>query len=128
MSYKIGDIIEGTVTGIQNYGAFVALDEETQGLIHISELKHGYVDDIHEFLEVGQKVKVIIMDIDEYSQKISLSMRALTPAPTHPFSNRKKIKRYGKRTGIGFESIDRCLDQQMADAVKFLNLKTNNKK
>ena len=42
MNYQIGNIIEGTVTGIQPYGAFVSLDKETQGLIHVSEIQSGF--------------------------------------------------------------------------------------
>ena len=47
MTYKIGQIIEGKVTGIQPYGAFVSLDNETQGLINVSEVQSGYTKNIH---------------------------------------------------------------------------------
>ncbi|KRN06457.1 polyribonucleotide nucleotidyltransferase [Liquorilactobacillus sucicola DSM 21376 = JCM 15457] len=77
MNYRIGMIVEGKITGIQPYGAFVTLKDHTQGLIHISECKHGFVDDIHKYLKVNQEVKVRIIDIDEYTQKISLSLRCL---------------------------------------------------
>ena len=77
MTYKIGQIIEGKVTGIQPYGAFVSLDNETQGLIHVSEVQSGYTKNIHSLLKVGQPVTVQIIDIDEYSKKISLSLRTL---------------------------------------------------
>lgn len=106
MVYKIGQKVRGTVTGIQPYGAFVSIDEETQGLIHISELKHGYIKDISEILSKGDVIEVMIMDIDEYSKKISLSLRSLQKPKYHPFSNRKNISRYGRKTGIGFKSID----------------------
>lgn len=77
MNYRTGMVLEGKVTGIQPYGAFVALDDSTQGLIHISECHNGYVEDIHHYLKVGQKVKVMIIDIDEFTGKISLSVRCL---------------------------------------------------
>lgn len=64
-TFKVGDVVSGKVAGIQSYGAFVALDNSTQGLVHISEITHGFVKDIHDFLEVGQEVKVKILDIDE---------------------------------------------------------------
>ena len=70
MTYKIGQIIEGKVTGIQPYGAFVSLDNETQGLIHVSEVQSGYTKNIHSLLKVGQPVTVQIIDIDEYSKNI----------------------------------------------------------
>lgn len=69
MEYKIGMVIKGTVTGIQPYGAFVSLDNETQGLIHISECKHGFVKDLSEVLEVGSDIEVMVLDIDEYTKK-----------------------------------------------------------
>ncbi|MFT8825437.1 MAG: CvfD/Ygs/GSP13 family RNA-binding post-transcriptional regulator [Liquorilactobacillus mali] len=77
MEYKIGSIVEGKITGIQAYGAFVALDAHTQGLIHISECHHGFVSDIHRYLKTNQTVKVMIIDIDEYTGKISLSLRCI---------------------------------------------------
>lgn len=74
---KIGQIVEGQVTGIQPYGAFVDLGEGVQGLIHISECHYGYVKDIHDYLTVGNQVRVMVLDIDEFSGKISLSLRCL---------------------------------------------------
>ncbi len=118
MTYKIGDKVEGVITGIQPYGAFVQLDEKTQGLIHISELKHAYVKDINAIVNVGDKVEVAILDIDEYSKKISLSMRSLQESKYHPFSNWKKIPRYGKKTGYGFKSIDEKMDDWIEQALK----------
>ncbi|MBM7714022.1 S1 domain-containing post-transcriptional regulator GSP13 [Siminovitchia sp. FSL H7-0308] len=75
--YKQGDILTGKVTGIKPYGAFVALDDETQGLVHISEIKHGFVKDIHDVLHIGDEVKVKVLQIDEEKGKVSLSIRAL---------------------------------------------------
>lgn len=93
MTYKIGQIIEGKVTGIQPYGAFVSLDNETQGLIHVSEVQSGYTKNIHSLLKVGQPVTVQIIDIDEYSKKISLSLRTLEKTnPAVPY-RRKGISR-----------------------------------
>ncbi|KGR75033.1 S1 domain-containing post-transcriptional regulator GSP13 [Ureibacillus sinduriensis] len=79
--YEVGEVVTGKVTGIQPYGAFVALDEESQGLVHISEITYGYVKDVADFLKVGDEIQVKILDIDEKSEKISLSRRALQEAP-----------------------------------------------
>ncbi|MFD1066486.1 S1 domain-containing post-transcriptional regulator GSP13 [Oceanobacillus locisalsi] len=78
---EIGQVIEGKVTGIQPYGAFVAIDGDTQGLVHISEITHGYVKDINDYLSVGDTVNVKIIQIDEEKGKISLSIRATEEAP-----------------------------------------------
>lgn len=78
---EVDQIIEGKVTGIQPYGAFVALNNEVQGLVHISEVTHGYVKDINEHLTVGDEVKVKVLNVDEKSNKVSLSIRATVEAP-----------------------------------------------
>lgn len=83
MSEKIteGQVITGKVTGIQPYGAFVALNEKVQGLVHISEVTHGFVKDLNEHLSVGDEVKVKVLSIDEAKNKYSLSIRATEEAP-----------------------------------------------
>ncbi|SFC21247.1 general stress protein 13 [Alkalibacterium subtropicum] len=122
MVYKIGQKVRGTVTGIQPYGAFVSIDEDTQGLIHISELKHGYIKDISEIVSKGDEIDVMIMDIDEYSNKISLSLRSLQKPKYHPFANRKNISRYGRKTGIGFKSIDDKMPEWTERALKEIEI------
>ncbi|WP_284141465.1 MULTISPECIES: S1 domain-containing post-transcriptional regulator GSP13 [unclassified Virgibacillus] len=88
--FEVGQIIEGKVAGIQPYGAFVALDDEVQGLVHISEVTHGFVKDINEHLSIGDTVNVKVLSIDEASNKISLSIRATVEAPkTRAKSERK---------------------------------------
>lgn len=83
-TYKVGDVVRGKVTGIQPYGAFVSLDEHTQGLVHISEITYGYVKEVAEFLTVGQEVEVKILEIDDEAGKISLSIRELQEKPVVP--------------------------------------------
>lgn len=80
-TYKIGDVITGKVTGLQPYGAFVSLDESTQGLVHISEITYGYVKEVSEFLSVGQEVEVKILEVNGEVGKISLSIRELQEKP-----------------------------------------------
>ncbi|NLC43947.1 MAG: RNA-binding protein S1 [Clostridiales bacterium] len=74
MSVEVGQIIEGSVTGITNFGAFVELGEGKTGMVHISEIADAYVKDIHEFLKIKDKVKVKVLSIDDKG-KISLSVR-----------------------------------------------------
>lgn len=81
MEFGVGNILEGKVTGITKFGAFVSLGENKSGLVHISEIANTYVNDIHEHLQEGQSVKVKILAIDE-NGRINLSIkRALPPAP-----------------------------------------------
>lgn len=95
MSEKIeaGSVLTGKVTGIQPYGAFVALDGNTQGLVHISEITHGYVKDINEFLKVGDEVNVKVLSVDEEAGKVSLSIRATEEAPQQPKTRKPRPKR-----------------------------------
>lgn len=86
--YEVGEVLTGKVTGIQPYGAFVALDEKTQGLVHISEITYGFVKDICDFLTIGQEVEVKILEIDDTEDKISLSIRALQD---RPMSKKKEV-------------------------------------
>lgn len=87
---EIGSILTGKVTGIQPYGAFVALDDQTQGLVHISEITHGFVKDINEHLKVGDEVSVKVLSVDEETGKIGLSIRATEEAPVQTNSKPKK--------------------------------------
>ena len=80
-NFEAGQELKGKVTGIQPYGAFVALDDNTQGLVHISEITHGYVSDVNEHLTVGQEVNIKILSVDEKAGKFSLSIRATEEAP-----------------------------------------------
>ena len=75
MSLKAGEIVEGVVKTITNFGAFIDLGEGKTGLVHISEVADGYVKDITEFLSQDQKVKVKILSIDEENKKITLSIK-----------------------------------------------------
>ncbi|MBP3038615.1 general stress protein 13 [Bacillaceae bacterium Marseille-Q3522] len=73
--FEAGNIITGKITGIQPYGAFVSLDENTQGLVHISEVTDGFVKDIHDHVKIGDEVTVKVLSVDESSGKIGLSIR-----------------------------------------------------
>ncbi|MFS0822266.1 S1 domain-containing post-transcriptional regulator GSP13 [Bacillus sp. 1P02SD] len=86
--FEVGSVVKGKITGIQPYGAFVALDENTQGLVHISEVTHGFVKDINEHVKVGDEVEVKILSIDEAAGKIGLSIRATQEAPEKPVAQR----------------------------------------
>ena len=84
MALEIGAIVEGEITGITNFGAFVQLPEGKVGLVHISEVSSAYVKDIHDFLKEHDKVKVKVLTIDERG-KVALSIKqAEPPAPPKP--------------------------------------------
>ena len=99
---KIGEKYKGTITGIKPYGAFVLLENGTTGLIHISEIKTGYIDNIYKTLSVGEEVLVQVVDYDEFSQKASLSMRTLEEEKHH-FPHRHRFS--NSRYKIGFKPL-----------------------
>ena len=74
MPLEIGKIVEGKVSGIVNFGAFVKLGEGKTGLVHISEIADEYVKDVGSYLKENQIVKVKVISIDEKG-KISLSIK-----------------------------------------------------
>ena len=73
--YKKGKIVKGTVTGIETYGVFVSFDEYYSGLIHISEISHGFVKNIHEIVNIGDIIYVEILEVDEELSHLKLSIK-----------------------------------------------------
>lgn len=74
--YRIGDIVEGKVTKITNFGAFVELDSEIDGLVHISQIGEEHVEKIKDFLKIGQQVSARVIKIDHEERRIGLSIKA----------------------------------------------------
>jgi len=109
MSIEVGSVVEGVVTGITNFGAFVELPGGKVGLIHISEVADVYVRDVKDFLKEQDNVKVKVLSIDERG-KIGLSIKQLqppSPSPVpSPIVRRAPIndnRRYGKVNAPSFE-------------------------
>lgn len=83
MPVAVGEVVDGTVTGITNFGAFIQLPEGKSGLVHISEISHDYVEKVADYLKKDQKVKVKILSISKEG-KISLSIRQAKPKTSKP--------------------------------------------
>jgi S1 RNA binding domain protein len=83
MAVEIGAILEGKVTGITNFGAFVELPDKTTGMVHISEVSASFIKDIHEKLSEGDQVKVKVIDINEKG-KVALSIKKALPQEEEP--------------------------------------------
>ncbi len=77
--FQKGDVVEGEITGVVNFGAFMKFDEGLEGLIHISEIDWQLIEDPRAVLKVGDARKAKIIDIE--GNKVSLSLKALTPDP-----------------------------------------------
>ena len=83
MQLEVGAVLEGKVTGITNFGAFVELGDGKTGMVHISEVAPTFVKDIREFVTENQDVKVKVLHISE-DGKISLSMKKAMAPPARP--------------------------------------------
>lgn len=88
MQLNVGDIVEGKVTGLTNFGAFVKVASGEVGMVHISEVASSYVKDIKEHLAEGQDVKVKVLAVNE-AGKISLSIKQAEPKPVETREKRE---------------------------------------
>ena len=82
MEPQVGSIVEGKVTSITKFGAFVALDNGKAGLVHISEIGNTFVNDVHDYLQEGQAVKVLVLSTE--NGKVNLSIKRTLPRPERP--------------------------------------------
>ena len=105
---KVGDIIEGKVTGIEEYGIFVSV-EDYSGLIHISEISHGFVKRVSNYAMVGENIVAKIISIDEKNKKLKLSIKVFEDEISS--AKREKIA----ETGTGFEKLQRNLETWIKD-------------
>lgn len=93
MSIVVGDILDGTVTGITKFGAFVEIPGGQTGLVHISEVADAYVKDVNDYLKDKDKVKVKVISVDEKG-KVGLSIKQAQPKP---------VRREFTKPSISFE-------------------------
>jgi S1 RNA binding domain protein len=116
---EVGAIVEGVVTGVTNFGAFVSLSNGKTGLVHISEIADAYVKDINDYVKKADKVRVKVLSIDS-SGKIGLSMKQADP-------NYRPRSHQSKRSMASFEDrLARFIkesDERLADLKKKVDSK-----
>ncbi|AOH47686.1 RNA-binding protein S1 [Selenomonas sp. oral taxon 920] len=125
MAIEVGSVVEGVVTGITNFGAFVELPEGKTGLIHISEVADVYVNDVHDFLRERDSVKVKVLTVDDRG-KIGLSIKALqdkpeapaqpTAAPARPSRPPRDMRRTAATRQMGSPSFEDKLSRFLKDS------------
>jgi small subunit ribosomal protein S1 len=105
--YKIGDVIDGTVTKLVNFGAFVRVEEGLEGLIHISELSHQRVAHPGDVVQEGQEVKLRIISLDSERHRLGLSLKQAEdrPAPA-PREERPRRDRAPRRDRFDYRPED----------------------
>ncbi len=124
MSIEVGSKLQGKVTGITNFGAFVELPEGSTGLVHISEVADNYVKDINEFLKVGDEVTVKVLNVEK-DGKIGLSIKkakeqaetAGTDRPERPQrQQRPRNFKQDKRGGAPVENFESKMSRFLKDS------------
>jgi len=98
-NYKKGEVVKGIVSGIEPYGIFVKLDDNTSGLIHISEISTKFVRDTNEYVKIDETIFVKILDFDK-NNHITLSIKDI-PYKLKNSSPRRKII----ETKLGFKTL-----------------------
>lgn len=102
MDFTVGTIVEGKVKSITKFGAFIALDGNRTGMVHISEIAHAYVNDIREYLTEGQDVKVMVIALE--AGKINLSIKRTQEQPARPQNARPAPRQFSsERSNQSFD-------------------------
>lgn len=117
MSYRVGEILDGIVVGITKIGAFVRLEDGTEGLVHISEISDEYVQKVEDKLTRNQEVKVKVIAINP-DRKIALSIKQTLPKKkpvmsswnreepeTGDLSFEDKLNKYLKRSNENIQQV-----------------------
>ncbi|KMK52451.1 transcription accessory protein [[Actinobacillus] muris] len=94
---KAGMILEGTITNVTNFGAFVDIGVHQDGLVHISMLSNRFVDDPHQVVKTGDVVKVKVLEVDVVRKRIALTMR-LDDQPTDKNANSDRIRKHSPKS------------------------------
>ena len=111
--FKAGSIVKGQVTGIEKYGAFVSIDDEYTGLIHISEISNDFVNDINSFLKVGQTIYCEVLEVDDINKKIKLSIKDIN----YKTKNDSVIQ----ESRLGFLPLKNHLNKWISDKISEIN-------
>ena len=118
--YQKGEIIKGVVSGIEPYGIFIKIDEDYSGLIHISEISNRFVRNINNYVKPGEVIKVKIIDIDDQSNHMNLSIKNI-PYKIQDKKRRAKII----ETKLGFKTLSYKLPIWIEENIE--NYKKNRK-
>lgn len=114
--FEINDIIEVAVSGISRYGIFVATNSEYIGMIHISEISDSFVKNINDYVNVGEKIYVKILDIDNKEKKLKLSIKYLNYKNVSDCGRNSNLNKNDKLDN-GFSPLAENLDKWINDKI-----------
>ncbi len=109
---EAGQIVEGTVSGLAPFGAFVDIGVGRDGLVHISALSDGRVGKVDDVVKVGDKVTVRVLEVDPQSKRISLTMRLTEPAPAEEPAPTTVVPRTGPGAAPRFAAVTANRDEE----------------
>lgn len=117
LKYEKGKIVTGCVTGIEKYGVFVGLDEFYSGLIHISEISDNFVKNINDYVNVGETIKVKVIETDEENYHVRLSIKDID------YRVNKKMNNNITEIGQGFRPLKYKLKEWISEKQKEIEKK-----
>ena len=97
MVYKLGEQVQGVVSGVKPYGAFVRIADDYNGLIHISEISGKFISDVRSYLSIGEEVTARIIDIDNERKQLRLSLKTLPDDRYKPHRYRRYLPENRKK-------------------------------
>ena len=109
---KINDVVKVKITGIQTYGAFATTSDDTDGLIHISEISYGYVKNINDYIKIGDKIYAEIIGYNDSNNQLKLSIKDIDYK-----NDGSRLKRIAE-TKSGFQPLKDSLDGWINDKIK----------
>lgn len=123
--YPLGKKVSGTVVRFADYGAFLRLEKDINGLVHLSELAHHKVTDPSEVLTIGQKIEAQVINIDIDERRIGLSIKALLPIDKETLARIKKEQEAEEAKAK--ESADEHEDVEVPEGMQFVASKDGKK-
>ena len=110
VTYKIGNIIEGTITELRKFGALMIFEHDATGLLHISEISDRFVFDIARYVQVGRNFNVKIVEIDPNNGFMKVSLRKVSIEDRIDFKNSNKKRSIVDENEIDFSPLQEQLE------------------
>jgi len=116
--YPVGQVLEGTVSKVTNFGAFIRLDSGIEGLVHISELSEKEIEKVDDIVKVGEKMKFKVIKVSKEERKLGLSLKALTETtprssvePKRTYERKVEPKRGSREESSGKSTVKTAMQQ-----------------
>lgn len=117
MEYQVGDLIVGTVTNVKPFALFLSFSDNTNGMLHISELSDKYVRDVESFASIGDEIKVKILSIDDTNGFLRVSLKQVAESDRYILKNNKDNK-FPHIKESDFKDLEEKLPQWIEETIK----------